>query len=84
MTDALNVLQRQVKAGHLDSYIGRTYQGLRGSITVTEAGLVAAAHRQGAGHVAEYFINLRNCGWRSDSAEMTPVEKEIETRLRIF
>ena len=68
--------------------VGRSYQGKRDRITVTESGLLAAAHRAGATKVKGYLDHLRSRGWKSDFSGLTEMTasryKAIETRLREF
>ena len=65
---------------------GGTVTGLDGaSVPLTEAGLVAAAHRRGAGSVARY---LAHRGAASDAPPLTAAERKafaaVERRLRDF
>ena len=76
---------------HYGSYdeIGRSFPGKLGvGITVTENGLLAAAHRQGIGEVRSYLKHQRETGWTSDFSNLDTDVKEIyesvETRLRLF
>ena len=68
---------------------GRTFTGLKGeTITITESGLLAAAHRMGQGRVKEYLDHMQDRGWRSDFGGLEPEvvarHKAVETRLREF
>ena len=68
---------------------GRTYTGLKGvPITITESGLLAAAHKEGQVGVKQYLDHMRERGWRSDFGGLKPGEatkfKAVETRLREF
>lgn len=88
-----DTLGREQRAGAY-SFIGRKFIGVRGErITITEAGLAAAAHRGGAPRVMEYLRDLhsRNSetnAWRSYREGLTAREieryDEIEARLREF
>ena len=44
-------------------HIGRTFKGIKAKITITSSGLLAAAHRRGAGNVSLYLDHLKrhNC-----------------------
>ena len=71
------------------AHLGRTIDGTRGKITITEGNLLAAAHREGAGTVARYLDHLKRHNWRSDPSTVPPRELgkkflQIETRLRTF
>jgi hypothetical protein len=90
MTDVMQRNDEQLEAKGVTRYIGQTYQGLNGSITVTQAGLSTAAHRQGATAVATYLSALEQNGWQSgpkvfgvfkDRSDTGP---NIETRMRVF
>ena len=67
---------------------GRTYQGIKAPITITEAGLVAAAHRYGAKAVAQYLDHVFAHRGISDQNTFPSAKKKaylaIETRLRKF
>ena len=67
---------------------GHTIKGINGQITITEAGLLAAAHRQGAFAVHKYLNNVFANGGRSNPNTFPPKLKDaflsIETRLREF
>ncbi len=76
---------------HNESYdqIGRRFPGKLGKgITVTENGLLAAAHRQGHGMVKKYLEHQRRTNWKSDFSEYKTKERtkyeSVETRLRLF
>ena len=69
--------------------LGQRFRGVRRDITVTPAGIYAAAHRRGAKAVAEYFDWLEKNNF--DSRKGIPGNKnlektfrQIETRLREF
>jgi hypothetical protein len=69
-------------------YLGQTIEGIKGDFEITEAGLAAAAHREGAKGTKEYLDHLKNHDWKSDP-ETFPSGKDkefraIETRLRTF
>lgn len=60
-----------------------------GNFTITENGLLAAAHRAGAGDLREYLRHLADHGWMSDPATFPSGElgkrfAAMETRLRDF
>ncbi len=70
-------------------HVGQTFQGIKGTITVTEDGLLAAAHRAGATRVKRYLEHKAAHGWSANLTD-TADEKDahmfkvIETRLREF
>jgi hypothetical protein len=68
--------------------IGQRIDGLAAPFRVSESGLIAAAHRHGAGAVRKYLDWLDMHGWVSDfhvlSPELANQYKAIETRLREF
>lgn len=79
--------QYAMKIGALDR-IGQTIQGSDGEFTVTENGLAAAMHRQGAFRVRDYLDFVAQHGGASDPTEWSDDQKKIfgpiEARLRKF
>ena len=69
-------------------HVGRTFQGIRRPITITEGGLAAAAHRKGPTGVELYLKHLQSQGWISNASKFPPKQRRnflaIETRLREF
>ncbi len=55
MASYLNELQVQMSTKNLYDFEGLKIRGKEGIITITEAGLVAASHRRGAGTVRQYL-----------------------------
>lgn len=53
-------------------YEGRRIEGARAPFEVTEAGLIAAAHRQGASMLAPYFEFQKANNWKSGEFENIP------------
>ncbi|MGE0259860.1 MAG: hypothetical protein AB7H71_14740 [Alphaproteobacteria bacterium] len=84
LTDLLNETQRQLRAFGAMGYIGSTVAGLRARFTITGAGLLAAAHREGAEATRRYLMKLRDSGFSSSRARLTIAQRRIETRLRTF
>jgi hypothetical protein len=82
-------LETSVRNNHL-ARIGKTITGIKGDISVTESGLVAAMHKRGPTGVIRYFRWLESKGWNSkDHQKEMPTDSrdsflEIETRLREF
>lgn len=70
--------------------IGGKINGIKGDITITQGGLIAAAHRRGASRVNEYFNWLSKNGGNSKAnyqkldPRLAKQFKQIETRLREF
>jgi hypothetical protein len=96
---ALGAFNRQVRAGGADRAIGQRIAGVREEITVTESGLIAAAHRAGAETVRLYVERMEANGWDSQRAiagiaqgpgnaefrrRLEERHKWVETRLREF
>ena len=77
--------------GALD-YSGNHVQGIAGDFNITDTGLLAASHREGAGAVNRYLNNLeknQNNIYYTDYNKITDPKlidmfKRIETRLRKF
>lgn len=67
---------------------GQTFKGIKAPITITETGLVAAAHRQGAGAVHDYLNHVFTHKRASDPHTFPRGKSDaymaIETRLREF
>lgn len=76
------------EAVDLFSRLNQTIDGIVAPFEITEAGIMAAAHRRGAGKVKEYFDHIEATNWRSDPStfpsDMAKKFREIETRLREF
>ncbi len=68
--------------------IGQKVFSKNGTFAVTDAGLAAAAHRQGAGAVRDYLAYVRDQGWISNPAAVEGEDgktfSRIEERLREF
>jgi len=84
LTDAYRQLQ---KSGTF-AEIGQRIRGKDGDFTVTRAGLLAAAHRWGAGGTREYLRHQSRTGWKTDFSRLDKKTAEkydaIEGRLRNF
>lgn len=67
-------------------HVGRRITGIKGDITVTEGGLIAAMHNVGGTGLRRYFEWLESHGWNSRryEAEMPVRFMPIEARLRAF
>ncbi|WBV43660.1 hypothetical protein [Pseudoroseomonas cervicalis] len=85
MADYLHRAEQQLSANGALGQAGRRLRGLDGQpILLTRTGLVAAAHRQGAGAVAKWLEHRME----QPAAPLSPAERSrfqsIETRLRNF
>lgn len=84
----LTEIERQLRRNGSTSLIGQPIAGLRGRITLSLSGLVAAGHRHGARGVRDYLAHQREHGWRSNfdrlPAGTARTYREIESRLRVF
>jgi hypothetical protein len=81
--------ERALRKKGATAHIGRTFKGIKAKITVTQSGLLAAAHRRGAGNVALYLDHLKRHNWISDrntfpEGELEEIFLNVETRLRLF
>ncbi len=84
LTDYLQDTERQLKADGLFGFTGKSIDGLRARFTITRAGLIAAAHREGAGAVYNYLDRITKNGSTSKGIALTRQERAVETRLRTF
>ena len=81
--------ERALRNKGATAHIGRTFKGIKDKITVTQSGLLAAAHRRGVGNVALYLDHLKRHNWISDRStfpegELGEFFLNVETRLRLF
>jgi hypothetical protein len=84
LTDYLRDLEHQLRANGSFDFIGRSVVGQRDRFTITRAGLIAAAHREGAPRTRRYLSRIDENGFASDGLALTREEGAIETRLRTF
>jgi hypothetical protein len=84
LTDYLRDTERQLRANGSFEFIGRDVDGLRSRFTITRAGLVAAAHREGARETRNYLERIRDNGFSSRGLQLNDHELAVETRLRTF
>ncbi len=79
----------------LTDFVGQEIAGIVDTFEITEAGLLAAAHREGEGRLRQYLRHLEDNEWVSDADTFPTTEipgertmdqafKAIETRLRLF
>jgi hypothetical protein len=79
-----------VKTLGLEKDIGTKFIGKLGKpITITQSGLMAAAHWQGAGYVDKYQKFQNGSDWKSNFSTIRDTKlrekyESIETRLRLF
>ncbi len=78
----------QLRANGALGDMGQKISGVKAQITVTESGLLAAAHRQGAGMVKRYLDHQRRHNWTTNPKTFPKNKKDqflsVETRLREF
>ena len=84
LTDYLDDTERQLRANGAFGFVGTSVVGIRGTFTLTRAGLIAAAHRAGAPATRSYLDRIANNGFISQTLSLTRQERAIETRLRTF
>lgn len=84
LTDFLRETERQLHANGAFDYIGRTINGIVTPFTITRAGLIAAAHEEGAYATRDYLRTIAQSGFRSHGLDLTKQKRAIETRLRTF
>lgn len=84
LTDYLSDNEHQLRAYGAFGYVGKQIEGRTAPFTVTPAGLVAAAHREGAPATIRYLTKVENAGFVSRHTELTPENLRVETRLRTF
>jgi hypothetical protein len=84
LTDYLNDNERQLRADGAFAHIGETFNGLKARFSVTRAGIIAAAHREGALATKDYLNRIAGHGFTSKGLGLSPKERAIETRLRTF
>ena len=87
MTDALRVYDRQARDLGVDRYVGQVIPGLDGAeVRVTQAGVIAAAHREGVAGVADSLARLttnKKANNRKDKDRDTLVRKRLREFDRI-
>lgn len=84
LTDYLNDNERQLRALGAFTHIGETIHGLDGDFQVTRAGIMAAAHREGAPATKDYLNRVKMHGLTSRGLRLKRADQPIETRLRTF
>ena len=88
LAEALATYDRQLRSKGAMRSVGQQIDGLQAKFTVTDDGLIAAAHREGAGAVNSYLRHQRKNGWKSNFSSLPPITegvfKKVETRLREF
>ncbi len=92
LNDYLKSNYRQLKNKGSLNYVGNQVEGIAGVFNITDTGLLAASHREGAGAVNRYLNNLEKHQNNSyymnynkiTNPELADMFKRIETRLRKF
>lgn len=84
MRDVSRSNEEQATRKGLWNRLGLVYQGRKGQIAITPAGIAAAAHRWGVPATTKYFEKLAPNGWDSRSAKLDASDLAVETRLREF
>ena len=84
LTDFLGDIERQLRTNGAARSVGRTIDGQRGVFPVTLAGLIAAAHREGAPQTRRYLDTATLYGFVTRGHNLSPEYLSIETRLRTF
>jgi hypothetical protein len=80
--------KRLLKSNGALGRAGQKIEGIKGKITITESGLLAAAHREGATAVKRYLVHQEAHGWESNFSDLDKKPRQtflrVETRLREF
>lgn len=84
LTDFLTDIERQLRANGSFDYLGQKIDGRVASFTVSRAGLIAAAHREGAGYTHRYLTKADAYGFVTRGRELRGEYQRVETRLRTF
>ena len=92
LNDYLKSNYRQLRNKGALNYLGNRIEGIAGVFDITDTGLLAASHREGAGAVNRYLNNLeknQDNNYYMDYNKITnpnliQMFKRIETRLRKF
>jgi hypothetical protein len=89
LAEFLERTRKEAVAEGLFARLGKTIDGIVAPSEITEAGIMAAAHRMGARNLREYLEHIESTGWRSDPTIFPEGEegkkyRAIETRLREF
>lgn len=70
--DFMQRTEDHVRRADLPKHVGREIDGVKARFPVTEAGLLAAAHRQGTGMVKAYFDFKNATGWAKSDFKAIP------------
>ena len=84
LADLMRSNEAQVRGRGLLRHIGKSINGVKATITVTEGGLMGATHRMGARKVADYFNWVQTQSWTTKGRNVPPALAIVETRLREF
>lgn len=89
LAEYLERTRKNAVAEGVFSRLGKTIDGIVAPFEITETGIMAAAHRMGAGKLREYLEHIESTSWRSDPTTFPEGEegekyRAIEKRLREF
>ncbi len=82
-----NEQQLRAKNNNAVQHLGRQIDGIKAKFKISMSGLLAAAHRRGAGAVRQHLDHQKANKWVSNPKTFpagADVFKSIETRLRVF
>lgn len=82
--DMLRQYEKEAKGEGLYDRIGQKIEGKKGEIKITEAGIIAATHAEGATGTRRYMEKIEAVDFKSKDLPLTEKEARVETRLRIF
>ena len=88
LAEYLERTRRNAVAEGVFTRLGKTIDGIVAPFEITEAGIMAAAHRMGATKLREYLEHIEATGWRSDPTTFPEGRNDdyraVEKRLREF
>jgi hypothetical protein len=84
LTDYLGDIEHQLRVNGSLDFAGRTIDGLHDRFQLSRAGLVAAAHREGARETRAYLKRIEENGFSSRGLMLNNHELAVETRLHTF
>jgi hypothetical protein len=79
LTDYIDDNIRLLRTKSAFAHIGETIDGLKARFPVTRAGIIAAAHREGARATASYLNRIKANGFSSRGLLLSRQERAIET-----
>jgi hypothetical protein len=84
LTDLLNDTERQLRVNGSLGDVGTDIEGQRACFKITRVGLIAAAHREGAGATHSYLNTVASYGFVTRGRQLERMQLSVETRLRTF